>query len=76
MAFDQFPGLLYSPRIWWKATLRGSEDLFQALSDPASWAVPAHYAPGKSLFQRAFSLRYADVLNEYVRRNSVILPVV
>jgi hypothetical protein len=36
--------------------------------------VSAESAPGKSLFERAFSLRYADVLDEYVRRNSIILP--
>jgi hypothetical protein len=45
-----------------------------ALGDPASWVVSAESVPGKSLFQRVFSLRYADVLDQYVRRNSIILP--
>ena len=54
--------------------MAGSENLFQALNDPASWVVQAHYTPDKFLGQRIFTLHYADVLNEYVRRNLVILP--
>jgi hypothetical protein len=72
--FDRYPGLLYSPKIWWKVTMPGRVNLLQMLSDPATWVVPAANMPDKSLFQRMFSQRYADVLDEYVRRNSVILP--
>jgi hypothetical protein len=72
--FEHYPDLCYSPKIWWKATLPGQETLLQALGDPMSWAAPAQAAPGKSLFERVFTLRYADVLNNYVLRNSVILP--
>ncbi len=73
--FDRYPGLLYSPQTWWRATLLGKETLFQALRDPLFWIAPAQNAPGKSLIQRLFGVRYADVLNEYVRRNAVILPL-
>jgi len=51
----------------------GKESLFQALRDPLFWIAPAQNAPGKSLLQRLFDARYADLLNEYVRRNAVIL---